>query len=162
MFHDALNEIGILSSVIAEEWPQLLHRMYITDDWDMMFMRWGPDYNDPDTYISSFIGSASIGQDAFNTGYQNDLVDEKILEAKYSANPMVRSTAYETAYEIYIQEPPMIFIGQQMFIRPMRDWVMNFSYNPAPGSNWNFYDCYKWGLQFNNFTRISLLLKSFQ
>jgi ABC-type transport system substrate-binding protein len=48
MFRGALDEIGILSSVIAEGWPQLLHRMYTTDDWDLMFIGWGPDYNDPD------------------------------------------------------------------------------------------------------------------
>ena len=162
MFHAALDEIGILSSIIAEEWPQLLHRMYTTDDWDMMFVGWGPDYNDPDDYVAPLIGSADIGQDTYNTGYKNETVDEKILEAKYSADSAVRSAAYEDAYDIYIKEPPFIFIGQQMFIRPMRDWIMNYSYNPAPGLNWNFYDCYKGGLQFNRYTTISLLLKSFQ
>jgi len=162
MFRDALNEIGILSTVIAEEWPQLLHRMYTTEDWDMMFMGWGPDYNDPDPYISSLIGSATIGQDTFNTGYQNNTVDEKILEAKYSADPTVRAAAYEAAYNIYIQEPPIIFIGQKMFIRPMRDWMMNYSYNPSPGLSWDFYDCFKGGLHSNRFLRSDLLVESFQ
>jgi len=162
MFHAALDEIGILSSIIAEEWPQLLHRMYTTDDWDMMFVGWGPDYNDPDDYVAPLIGSADIGQDTYNTGYKNETVDEKILEAKYSADSAVRSAAYEDAYDIYIKEPPFIFIGQQMFIRPMRDWIMNYSYNPAPGLNWNFYDCNKGGLQLNRVIRNSLLLGSFQ
>jgi peptide/nickel transport system substrate-binding protein len=162
MFHAALNDIGILSSVIAETWPQLLHRMYTTDDWDMMFIGWGPDYNDPDDYIAPLIGSADIGMDTYNTGYGNGTVDEKILEAKYSADAVVRSAAYEDAYDIYIQEPSFIFIGQQMFIRPMRDWIMNYSYNPAPGLNWNFYDCYKGGLPFNRNTRNFLLLTLFQ
>lgn len=151
MFHADLDEIGILSSVIAEEWPQLLHRMYTTDDWDMMFVGWGPDYNDPDDYIAPLIGSTDIGQDTYNTGYINETVDEKILEGKYSADPAVRAAAYEAAYDIYIQEPPIIFIGQNMFIRPMRDWIMNYSYNPAPSFSWNFYDCYKEGLQINRY-----------
>jgi peptide/nickel transport system substrate-binding protein len=146
MFHDALEDIGIRSSVIAEDWPSLLHRMYTTGDWDMVFVGWGPDYNDPDTYIGSFIGSADIGQDTYNTGYQNDTVDEKILDAKYSADPAVRTAAYTAAFDIYIQEPPYIFLVQQQYIRPMRDWIMNYRYNPAPGLNWNFYDYYKGGL----------------
>jgi peptide/nickel transport system substrate-binding protein len=146
MFQAALNEIGILSSIIAEDWPQLLHRIYTTGDWDMVFVGWGPDYNDPDTYIGPFIGSADIGQDTYNTGYQNETVDEKILEAKYSADPAVRAAAYKAAFDIYIQEPPYIFLVQQQYIRPMRDWIMNFSYNPAPSLSWNFYDYYKAGL----------------
>lgn len=141
MFRDTLNEIGILSSVIAEEWPQLLHRMYTTDDWDMMFIGWGPDYNDPDDYIAPFIGSAEIGQDTYNTGYMNETVDEKILEAKYTANSTKREAAYQIAFDIYIQEPPMIFVIQQQYIRPWRDWVQNYSYNPV--REWYFYDCYK-------------------
>ncbi|OGS40697.1 MAG: hypothetical protein A3K77_01785 [Euryarchaeota archaeon RBG_13_31_8] len=141
IFRTALDEIGILSSIIAEGWPQLLHRMYTTDDWDMMFIGWGPDYNDPDDYISPFIGSADIGQDTYNTGYMNETVDEKILEGKYSADTAVRSAAYKTAYDIYIQEPSMIFLVQRQYIRPWRDWVQNYSYNPV--REWYYYDYYK-------------------
>ena len=28
----------------------------------------------------------------------------------------------------------------------MRDWIMNYHYNPAPGLSWYFYDYYKGGL----------------
>jgi peptide/nickel transport system substrate-binding protein len=141
MFRGALDEIGILSSVIAEGWPQLLHRMYTTDDWDMMFIGWGPDYNDPDDYIAPFIGSADIGQDTYNTGYMNETVDEKILEGKYSADPAVRAAAYKAAYDIYIQEPSMVFVVQRQYIRPWRDWVQGYAYNPV--REWYFYDYYK-------------------
>jgi len=141
MFRTALDEIGILSSVIAEGWPQLLHRMYTTDDYDLMFIGWGPDYNDPDDYIFPFIASANVSGDTYNTGYHNETVDEKLLEAKYSANPVVRAAAYKTAYDIYIQEPPFIFLQQRQYIRPWRDWVQGYSYNPV--REWYFYDYYK-------------------
>ena len=125
MFQSDLDSIGILSSIIAEGWPQLLHRMYTTDDWDTMFIGWGPDYNDPDDYIFPFIASAhpdannpDITGDTYNTGYINATVDEKLLEAKYSANPTVRAAAYKTAFDIYIQEPPFIFLVQRQYIRP--------------------------------------------
>lgn len=141
MFRAALDEIGILSSIIAEGWPQLLHRMYTTDDWDMMFIGWGPDYNDPDDYIAPFMGSADIGQDTYNTGWKNETVDEKILEGKYSADSTVRAAAYKTAYDIYIHEPSFVFLVQRAYIRPWRDWVQNYSYNPV--REWYFYDYYK-------------------
>jgi len=141
MFRGALDEIGILSSVIAEGWPQLLHRMYTTDDWDLMFIGWGPDYNDPDDYIFPFIASADVNGDTYNTGYKNTTVDEKLLEAKYTADPVVRAAAYKTAYDIYIQEPSFIFLQQRQYIRPWRDWVQNYSYNPV--REWYYYDYYK-------------------
>ncbi|MCX6663995.1 MAG: ABC transporter substrate-binding protein [Euryarchaeota archaeon] len=141
MFRTALDEIGILSSVIAEGWPQLLHRMYTTDDYDLMFIGWGPDYNDPDDYIFPFIASANVSGDTYNTGYHNETVDEKLLEAKYSADPVVRAAAYKAAYDIYIQEPPFIFLQQRQYIRPWRDWVQGYSYNPV--REWYFYDYYK-------------------
>jgi peptide/nickel transport system substrate-binding protein len=141
MFRAALDEIGILSSIIAEGWPQLLHRMYTTDDWDTMFIGWGPDYNDPDDYIAPFMGSADINQDTYNTGWKNATVDEKILEGKYSADSAVRAAAYKAAFDIYIQEPSFVFIVQRAYIRPWRDWVQNYSYNPV--REWYFYDYYK-------------------
>ena len=141
MFRAALDEIGILSSIVAEGWPQLLHRMYTTDDWDMMFIGWGPDYNDPDDYIAPFLGSDDIGQDTYNTAWKNATVDAKILEGKYSADTAVRAAAYKAAFDIYNQEPPFIWLVQRQYIRPWRDWVQNYSYNPV--REWYFYDYYK-------------------
>ena len=141
MFRTALDEIGILSSVIAEGWPQLLHRMYTTDDYDLMFIGWGPDYNDPDDYVFPFIASADVSGDTYNTGYNNETVDENLIKAKYSADPVVRAAAYKAAYDIYIQEPPFIFLQQRQYIRPWRDWVQGYSYNPV--REWYFYDYYK-------------------
>ena len=141
MFRGALDSIGILSSVIAEGWPQLLHRMYTTDDWDLMFIGWGPDYNDPDDYIFPFIASANVSGDTYNTGYWNETVDKNLIKAKYSADPAVRSAAYKTAFDIYIQEPPFIFLQQRQYIRPWRDWVQGYSYNPV--REWYYYDYYK-------------------
>ncbi len=140
-FQEALNEIGILSSVIAENWPQLLHRMYTTSDWEILFIGWGPDYNDPDNYIFPFVGSADINGDTYNTGWKNETVDEKLLIGKYSADPDVREQAYKDAFEIYIQDPSMIFIGQRQYIRPKRDWVQGYYYNPV--RDWYWYDYYK-------------------
>ncbi|MBU1941358.1 MAG: ABC transporter substrate-binding protein, partial [Candidatus Thermoplasmatota archaeon] len=140
-FQQELGNIGILSSVIVEGWPQLLHRLYTTDDWDVMFIGWGPDYNDPDDFIAPIIGSADINQDSFNTGYMNETVDEKILEGKYTVDTTARYNAYKEAFDIYIEEPPFVFVGQRQYIRPWRDWVQGYEYNPV--REWYYYDYYK-------------------
>jgi len=100
-----------------------------------------PDYNDPDDYIYPFIGSADIGGDTFNHGWKNETVDQLILKAKYSADPEVRRDAYEKAFQIYINDPPIIFIGQNMQVHFQRDWVQGYVYNPVV--EFYYYDYYK-------------------
>ncbi|HVQ01789.1 MAG TPA: ABC transporter substrate-binding protein [Candidatus Thermoplasmatota archaeon] len=143
MFQKALGDLGIRSSVTAEDWPQYLHRIYTTDEWEIAFLGWMPDYNDPDTYILPFVGSAAIGGDTFNTGWANATVDDLILQGKYTIDPHMRNDSYTQAYAVYIDQPSLIYVAQQKFVCPMRDWVMNYSFNPAPGLSWRFYDCYK-------------------
>ena len=140
-FQTELTKIGIVSSVTAEGWPQILHRMFSTTDWDFIFMGWMPDYNDPDDYVAPFIGSADIGQDTFNHGWKNETVDNKILEAKYSVDSSVRAAAYKAAFDIYIHDPPMIFVGQTQELHFERSWVQGYEYNPV--IEWYFYDYYK-------------------
>ena len=140
-FQEELNKLGIVSSVTSENWPQFLHRMYSTNDWEFICVGWGPDYNDPDDYITPFVGSEDITDPAFNTGYKNETVDEMLLKGKYTAISSEREDAYKTAFDIYIQDPPFIFIGQRQFIRPKRDWVQGYYYNPV--RDWYWYDYYK-------------------
>ena len=140
-FQQELEEIGIVSSVTSEGWPQFLHRMYSTTEWDFIIVGWMPDYNDPDDYIFPFIASADIGGDNFNHGWKNETVDQLILKAKYSADPEVRRDAYEKAFQIYINDPPIIFIGQNMEVHFQRDWVQGYVYNPVV--EFYYYDYYK-------------------
>lgn len=140
-FQEGLAEIGVVSSITVEGWPQILHRMYKTAEWDLLFMGWRPDYNDPDNYIAPFIGSSDINQDTFNHGWKNKTADDMILEGKYKVEPKEREDAYRTAFAIYIQEPPMIFIGQSVRTHFRRDWIQGYEYNPMV--EWYFYDYWK-------------------
>jgi peptide/nickel transport system substrate-binding protein len=130
-FQTELTKLGINSVVSTEGWPQYLNRMYNTIEWDIMFLGWMPDYNDPDDYIAPFVGSADNGGDTFNSGWANATVDEMINLGKYSVDPTVRSNAYKTAFDIYIQDPSLIYIGQNLYIRGMRTWLQGYTYNPV-------------------------------
>jgi len=140
-FQQDLAKLGINSVVSTESWPQYLNRMYNTIEWDYMFLGWMPDYNDPDDYIAPFVGSAANGGDTFNTGWGNATVDEKINLGKYSVDPTVRASAYEDAFNIYINDPSLIYIGQNLYIRGMRDWLQGYSYNPV--LEYQYYNYYK-------------------
>ena len=141
LFKEALLDIGVRCLVTAEDWPQYLNRIYQTNEWEMAFLGWTQDYNDPDDYIVPFIGSTVIGGDALNTGYRNDIVDQELLEARRSADPTVRAAAYKAAFDVYIQEPSLLFLAQLQFIQPWRDWVQHYTYNPV--HEWRYYDYYK-------------------
>jgi len=140
-FQDALSKLGINSIVSTESWPQYLNRMYNTNEWDFMFLGWMPDYNDPDDYIAPFVGSAANGGDTFHTGYANTSVDNYINIGKYSVDPTARANAYTAAFNIYINDPSLIFIGQNTYTRGMRTWLHGYAYNPV--LEYYYYDYYK-------------------
>jgi peptide/nickel transport system substrate-binding protein len=140
-FQQALTKLGINSIVSTEGWPQYLNRMYNTIEWDFMFLGWMPDYNDPDDYVAPFVGSADNGGDTFHTGWGNATVDAKINEAKYTVDPQARSSAYTEVFNIYINDPSLIYIGQNTYTRGMRDWLQGYSYNPV--LEYYYYSYYK-------------------
>jgi peptide/nickel transport system substrate-binding protein len=140
-FQEELTKLGINSIVSTESWPQYLNRMYNTKEWDFMFLGWMPDYNDPDDYIAPFVGSKAINQDTFNTGYANATVDAMLFKGKYNVDPQIRSDAYTTAFNIYINDPSLIFIGQNVYVRGFRTWLQNYSYNPV--IEYYYYNVYK-------------------
>jgi peptide/nickel transport system substrate-binding protein len=140
-FQQNLAKLGINSVVSTEGWPQYLNRMYRTNEWDFMFLGWMPDYNDPDDYVAPFVGSADIGGDTFNTGWKNTTVDTLILRAKFNVTAQIRSDAYAAAFTIYINDPNLIYIGQNTYTRGMRDWLQGYSYNPV--LEYYYYNYYK-------------------
>jgi peptide/nickel transport system substrate-binding protein len=140
-FQQELTKLGINSIVSTEGWPQYLNRMYNTIEWDFMFLGWMPDYNDPDDYIAPFVGSAAIHGDTYNTGWANETVDKMILKGKYNVSTQIRSDAYEAAFNIYINDPSLIYIGQNTYTRGMRDWLQGYSYNPV--LEYYYYNYYK-------------------
>jgi peptide/nickel transport system substrate-binding protein len=143
-FQAELTKLGINSVVSTEGWPQYLNRMYNTIDWDFLFLGWMPDYNDPDDYIAPFVGSAANGGDTFNTGWANATVDYYINQGKYNVSSQIRSDAYTHAFNIYINDPSLIYIGQESYTRGLRDWLQGYSYNPVlEYYYYNYYKAYK-------------------
>ena len=144
-FQQNLAKLGINSVVSTESWPQYLQRMYHSVEWDFMFLGWMPDYNDPDDYIAPFVGSKDYNGpntgDTFNTGWKNATVDQDILTGKYNVDPTMRSQAYADAFTIYINDPSLVYIGQNTYTRGMRDWLQGYSYNPV--LEYYYYNYYK-------------------
>jgi len=143
-FQQDLANIGINSVVSTESWPQYLNRLYNTIDWDFMFLGWMPDYNDPDDYVAPFVGSAANGGDTFHTGWANATVDQMINRAKFNVSTQIRSDAYTTVFNIYINDPSLIYIGQESYTRGIRTWLQGYSYNPCiEYYYYNYYKAYK-------------------
>jgi len=141
MFQNNLADIGVISQVIAEGWPQFLARIFRTSDWDITFCGWAPDYIDPDNYLFPFIASADIGGDVWNSSWKNETVDELLLKAKEELNPEERCELYRQAWMININDPNIIFVGQSKGSHFEREWVHGYEYNPI--IPWYYYNYYK-------------------
>lgn len=146
LFKQNLAEVGINADVEPLAWPLFLERMFETRNWDIMFLGWAPDYNDPDDYWFPFAASEEIeGQpdlhgDTFHTGYSNAELDKLLLEGKYSVNAADRRQAYQDAFDLYMEEPSLIFIGQTVAVDTYRDWVQGYVYNPMVSTPGYFHD----------------------
>jgi len=141
MLQGNLAKIGIVSQVMADSWPSLLHRMFKTTDWDLMYCGWAPDYIDPDNYIFSFCASADIGGDIYNTGWKNERVDELLTNAKFEPDLTKRCEMYREAWEIIIDDPAHIWACQPQHVHFEREWVHGYEYNPC--ILWRYYNYYK-------------------
>ena len=92
-----LENLGIELEVFGVAWGDLLDAMVLyRDDLDLYMMGWGPDYIDPENYISAIWSNIS----AINGGnYYEPDVQAKMNEGLTEADPVLRKAIYD-----YIQE----------------------------------------------------------
>ncbi len=128
LYQQDLQDFGISSEVTGENWPQYLERMFGGTDWDIMFLGWAPDYVDPDNYWYNFAHSSV---DVYNTNYQNEELDALLDDARFAQTPAERDQAYADAYDLYMQEPNLIYVGQATTAITYRSWVQGLEYNPV-------------------------------
>ena len=95
---------------------------------------WAPDYPDPDNYIDPFMYSK--GYFAERGSYSNPIVDELMLEARYTTDPEIRRANYKRLEEIYVEDAVGMVYGQAIGRQWTRDWITmdgGFYYQPTNG-----------------------------
>jgi oligopeptide transport system substrate-binding protein len=73
-------------------------------DYDLVVSTWGPDYNDPMTFIDMFVTDGSANR----TGYSSDEFDDLVNKAKVEKDPAVRYQLMVDAEKVLLEKDAVI------------------------------------------------------
>ncbi|MGB1801747.1 MAG: ABC transporter substrate-binding protein [Candidatus Thalassarchaeaceae archaeon] len=135
----ALESIGIANDNADQPWATVIDN-YIYGKWDLWVIGWGPDYLDPDNYWSPFAGSADIGGDAYHGYFENDALDEILLDARKEQDSDAREDLYADAYDLWVTSPTMALLGQYAGVGVGADHMCPPAYDAIGGDyffNWD-------------------------
>lgn len=72
-------------------------------DYQICFTAWGPDYNDPSTFLDVF----SSGSGMNDTGYTSEEFDDLLVQAKAETDPAKRSELFVKAEQKLLEDMPI-------------------------------------------------------
>jgi peptide/nickel transport system substrate-binding protein len=128
LYQTNLGDIGIiltLNPLNSTEYLSELKR----GNTQLFGMEWEPDYADPDAYAQPLLHSSSVGTTNF-AFYQNDTLDEMVVEAKKTFNPSQRTQKYGDIAGITLDEMPYLWLYNAKNVYASRNYVVGLSYNP--------------------------------
>jgi len=138
LYQSALAEIGIVTDLRSVP-DSTYYAVQKTNEWDMMIVLWGPDYNDPSDYALPFVGSSNAGGDVYATHYSNPVIDQAIVAAMETTDVAQQTEYYTTVCEQANHDPNMIFMAVTSHIAAVSYTLSNFSYNAITTHNFYSY-----------------------
>ncbi|PDH22208.1 MAG: hypothetical protein CND29_04090 [Marine Group II euryarchaeote MED-G36] len=132
----ALGSIGVATDGDAKPWAEYLD-MYYTGTFEIRFSGWAPDYLDPDNYWSPFAASS---EDVYGTGYHNAALDALLQDAKVSTDDTVRLDLYSQAFDLWVEDPNMIIVGQGNGIGAKHNDICSAPWAAIGSAHWFDYD----------------------
>lgn len=109
--------LGIQVEIQQMTYKQRLERMS-NHDFDIVFAGWGPDYNDPMTFMDLWVTDGGNN----HPGYSNEEYDKLIESANNDGNPETRTATLVEAEKIIIDELPIgpVYNRSQAYITSER------------------------------------------
>jgi len=148
ILQSSLGEVGIRVKPSPMTWPTLLAKFQDPKvSPDMHNINMHAAYPDPDYTLSRWVHTDAQRQGGFNGGYySNPRVDELIEKGAVTYDDDERRAMYEEVQQILVEDAPLIWNANPMYIVAMRDYVKNFSYVPAFSRTLGYiYDMYMEG-----------------
>ncbi|MFX0182395.1 MAG: ABC transporter substrate-binding protein [Candidatus Hodarchaeota archaeon] len=134
-----LQAIGVKIKLVTFEWGEYLDR---TEDGehDMCLLGWSADIGDPDNFIYVLLSgdSAKIGTAMNVAFYDNDDVDELLLEAQGSFVQSVRDPLYQKACWLIHKDSPWVTVAHSQNLAGVVDAVSDYVTHPT-GQGANVY-----------------------
>ncbi|HIG63669.1 MAG TPA: PKD domain-containing protein [Marine Group III euryarchaeote] len=117
------------------EWPDYLDK-FIQSEMPLFFLGWAPDYADPHDYVQPFLHSS--GHFPYYLSYQNDELDQLIMDAARETDDATRILLYADIIDLEHEEAIYIWTHQGITFHVERDWVDGWYSNPMYGGTYYY------------------------
>jgi len=117
------------------EWPNYLDK-FIQSEMPLFFLGWAPDYADPHDYVQPFLHSN--GHFPYYLSYQNDELDQLIMDAARETDDATRIQLYADIIDLEHEEAIYIWTHQGITFHVERDWVDGWYSNPMYGGTYYY------------------------
>lgn len=122
---------GFEARIFALDWPSYLNALQQTPSpFPMFWLGWGPDYADPDDYVTPFLDSTYGVFPGAYTGYENASIDVLARQAAAELDPDVRYDLYSEISMLCYEDAPYIWFYQAQNFHIERAWIDGYYYNP--------------------------------
>lgn len=118
--------LGCKVEVDNQDWSQFINIVQTGKDWDIAWLAWGADFNDP----SNFLETCHSQTAAYPTGYKNEEFDKLLDEAKVEQDADKRVQLFHEAEKILLYDDaalsPVIHRIANVF---RRSYIRNANYS---------------------------------
>lgn len=118
--------LGCQVEVDNQEWSQFINIVNTGKDWDIAWLAWGADFNDPANFLETEYSKTA----AYPVGYVNADFDALIEKARETIDPEERGQILHDAEKIIVHDDPAlvpVVHGIAHIFR--RSYIRNASYN---------------------------------
>ncbi|SDI54189.1 ABC transporter substrate-binding protein [Natribacillus halophilus] len=122
---DQLSEVGIDLSIENVEWGAFLEQSG-EGEFDMFVLGWGTVTGDADYTMYSLFHSDNLGAAGNRSFYENDEVDELIMDARQEEDEETREELYTEIQDILVKDAPIIYTAFDDHRVGVADSVENF------------------------------------
>ncbi|QQK80783.1 glutathione ABC transporter substrate-binding protein [Salicibibacter cibi] len=129
LVQDQLGEIGVDVSIENVEWGAYLDQT-AEGEHEMFILGWGTVTADADYTMYALLHSDSVGAPGNRAFYENDEVDDLIMDARQETDDDAREELYAEILDITVEEAPYIYTVFDELRFGLSDSVENFVFHP--------------------------------
>lgn len=128
MLQNDWSKVGIKARIVSYEWGEYIKRAHAGEH-DAMLIGWTGDNGDPDNWLGTLYGCASVDGNNFSK-WCNKEYDDLVVAAKRITDQAERTALYEKAQAVLKREVPITPIAHSTVYQPMRKDVKGFVISP--------------------------------
>lgn len=121
-------KVGVKARIVSYEWGEYIKRAHAGEH-DAMLIGWTGDNGDPDNWLGTLYGCASVDGNNFSK-WCNAEYDKLVVAAKRVTDQNERSELYKQAQVVLKREVPITPIAHSTVYQPMRASVKGFQISP--------------------------------